>query len=125
MILFSSWAMVPQSLSCLISYEFEQLNVERLERVTGKQYRYFKDGEVERADERSDSQALPIRRLRFDNEQRNAFFLLYPSPYLADLMKVATLASSSVSLEALRAQIRTQIRADLLEILGMDELPRL
>ena len=75
MILFSSWAMVPPSLSCVLSYEFERKNVMKLKRASGKEYRYFKD-EDERVDESSDSQALPRRRKRFDKDQRNAFLLI-------------------------------------------------
>ncbi|MBQ6523382.1 MAG: hypothetical protein IJI12_01840 [Atopobiaceae bacterium] len=123
MILFSSWAMVPRALSCLLSYEFERRNVERLEKVTGRQYRYFKDEEGARGDEHSDSQALPMRRLRFDKDQRTGFFLLYPSPYLAGLVDTAALASEPGSLEDLRRHVREMIRVNLLEALGMDALP--
>lgn len=36
MILFSSWAMVPLSLSCILSYEFERKNVIKLKQITGR-----------------------------------------------------------------------------------------
>ena len=122
MILFSSWAMVPPSLSCLLSYEFERRNVLRLKRVTGKEYRYFKD-EEDRGDEGSDSQALPYRRMRFDRDQRSAFLLVYPSRYLASLIDVPQLASSDITLAELRRTLRRRINQDLLEALGINRLP--
>lgn len=122
MILFSSWAMVPPSLSCLLSYEFERRNVMRLERATGKEFRYFKD-EEDRGDESSDSQALPYRRMRFDRDQRNAFLLVYPSRYLAGLVDVAKLASSRLTLYELRRIVRRRIAEDLPGALGIKRLP--
>lgn len=122
MILFSSWAMVPPSLSCLLSYEFERRNVLKLKRATGKEYRYFKD-EEDHGDEESDSQALPYRRMRFDKDQRNAFLLLYPSRYLASLIDTSQLASSDYTLAELRRSLRKRITQDLLEALGLEHLP--
>lgn len=124
MILFSSWAMVPPSLACLLSYEFERKNVQRLKRSTGKEYRYFKDEEEEgRGGEARDSQALPYRRLRFDRDQRNAFLLLYPSRYLAGLVSVPELASSAMTLTELRRRVRQRIVEDLPRALGIEWLP--
>ena len=123
MILFSSWAMVPPSLSCLLSYEFERKNVMKLKRATGKEYRYFKD-EDERIDEASDSQALPRRRMRFDKDQRNAFLLIYPSRYLASLVNVKEIASSDgVTLAELRRSVRRLIADVLPRALGLERLP--
>lgn len=122
MILFSSWAMVPPSLSCLFSYEFERKNVLKLKRATGKEYRYFKD-EEDHGDEGSDSQALPYRRMRFDQDQHNAFLLLYPSRYLASLVDISQLASSNSTLAELRRSLRKRITRDLLEALGLERLP--
>ncbi len=123
MILFSSWAMVPPSLSCLLSYEYERRNVLKLRRATGKEYRYFKD-EEDRGDEASDSQALPYRRIRFDREQRNAFLLVYPSRYLAGLIDVCELASSEITLAELRRTLRRRIADVLPEALGVEKLPK-
>lgn len=122
MILFSSWAMVPPSLSCLLSYEFERRNVLKLKRATGKEYRYFKD-EEDRGDEGNDSQALPYRRMRFDSDQQNAFLLLYPSRYLARQINVAQLATSEITLAELRRSLRRRIGQDLLTSLGLERLP--
>ena len=123
MILFSSWAMVPPSLSCLLSYEFERKNVMKLKRASGKEYRYFKD-EDERVDESSDSQALPRRRMRFDKDQRNAFLLIYPSRYLAGLIDVNELASSDdVTLADLRRSVKRRIMESLPKALGLERLP--
>ncbi len=123
MILFSSWAMVPLSLSCILSYEFERKNVLKLQQITGRTYRYFKDEEGG-ADERGDAQALPYRRLRFDKDQRGAFLLLYPSRYLAGLVDVVDLASREVSLSELRREVRKNIERDLADALGIRRLPR-
>ena len=124
MILFSSWAMVPPSLSCLLSYEFERRNVMRLKRATGKEFRYFKDEEGQaRGDERSDSQALPYRRMRFSREQRNAFLLIYPSRYLAELVSVSELASSEMTLGELRRSLRKKISEALTRAFGLERLP--
>lgn len=123
MILFSSWAMVPPSLSCLLSYEFERRNVLKLKRASGKEYRYFKD-EDERADESSDSQALPRRRMRFDKDQRNAFLLIYPSRYLASLVNVNELASTDgATLADLRRSVRRRVAEALPRALGFERLP--
>ena len=123
MILFSSWAMVPPSLSCLLSYEFERKNVQKLKRSNGKQYRYFKD-EEDRGDEGRDSQALPYRRMRFDRDQHNAFLLVYPSRYLAGLIDIAELASSEdVTLAELRRRVRRRIAEDLRAAFGLEKLP--
>ena len=123
MILFSSWAMVPPSLSCLLSYEFERRNVKKLKRATGKEFRYFKD-EDERVDETNDSQALPRRRMRFDKDQHNAFLLLYPSRYLASLVNVKELASSEgATLTDLRRSMRRRIAEVLPKALGLERLP--
>ena len=123
MILFSSWAMVPPSLSCLLSYEFERKNVMKLKRSSGKEYRYFKD-EDEHADESSDSQALPRRRMRFDRDQHNAFLLVYPSRYLADLVNVNEIASSDgVTLADLRRFVKKRIAEALPKALGLERLP--
>lgn len=125
MILFSSWAMVPLSLSCILSYEFERKNVIKLKQITGRKYRYFKDEETAGKDgETADVQALPYRRLRFDREQRNAFLLLYPSRYLAGLVNVPELASSHMTLAELRRSIRAKIANDLASCLGIERLPR-
>lgn len=123
MILFSSWAMVPPSLSCLLSYEFERRNVKKLKRATGKEFRYFKD-EDERVDESSDSQALPRYRMRFNKEQHNAFLLVYPSRYLASLVDVKEIASSGeVTLAVLRRSVRRRIAEALPKALGLEKLP--
>lgn len=127
MILFSSWAMVPPALSCLLSYEFERRNVMRLKRATGKDFRYFKDDEEQerrKGGEDTDSQALPYRRMRFDRDQRNAFLLVYPSRYLASLVGIEWLASSDLTLSKLRRIVRRKISEDLPRALGIERLPR-
>ena len=122
MVLFSSWAMVPPAVSCLLSYEFERANVLRLSRSSGKEFRYFKgEGDV---DETRDSQALPSHRMRFDREQHNAFLLVYPSRYLEGLIDVNRIASDSLSLAELRRSLRARITADLARVLGVERLPR-
>lgn len=122
MVLFSSWAMVPPAVSCLLSYEFERANVLRLSRSSGKEFRYFKgEGDV---DETRDSQALPSHRMKFDREQHNAFLLLYPSRYLEGLVDVNGIASDSLSLTELRRSLRARITADLARALGVERLPR-
>lgn len=123
MILFSSWAMVPLSLSCVLSYEFERKNVLRLQQITGRKYRYFKDEEGSKNEE-VDAQALPYRRLRFAGDQRSAFLLLYPSPYLAGLINVYELASRKVTLKELRRSLRATIAKDLAFALGLKQMPR-
>ncbi len=77
-LLFSAWSMVPPALSTMISYEFERRNVLALNAITGKSYRYFKDGETDTQNESRDEQALPYRRMRFDAEQRSAFCYCTP-----------------------------------------------
>ena len=122
MLIFSSWAMVPPALSTLISYEFERKNVRKLERITGKDFRYFKDASEDMGGKASE-QALPYRRVRFDKEQHNAFLLLYPSRYLAGLVDVAKTATLDATLADVRRDVRRHIVEDLPKALGI-ELPK-
>ena len=127
MILFSSWAMVPPSLACILSYQFERKNVMRLESITGNTYRYFKDGiarDGSQQDEADDVQMLPHRRVRFDQEQRTAFLFLYPSRYLASLMDVSEVASSDMTLAELRRSLHKRIATALADAFGVEALPR-
>lgn len=123
MILFSAWAMVPPALSCLLSYEFERKNVQKLEEVTGRSYRYFKDGDAG-DDERDDAQMLPHRRMRLDRDQLTGFFMVYPCRYLASLIRTADIASGDMTLAELKRMLRRQIADGLAHALGLERLPR-
>ena len=113
--IFSSWAMVPPALSTLLSYEAERRNVQKL----GADYQYFKDEDV---DEETDATALPHGRMLFTRQRQNAFSLVYPSPYLADLFENRQ-ACAGKTMSDFKRDLKKRIAQDLARAIGLERLP--
>jgi hypothetical protein len=119
-LVFSSWAMVPPALACMLSYEVEQRNVAAVARREGRNYLYFRGGDDEDVDER----ATPRSRLSFNERRQDAFLLLYPSAYLASVYEPYADEGALLGIAEVRTRVKRRIAVDLAEAIGVPELPR-
>jgi len=117
-LVFSSWAMVPPAVACLLSYEAEQQNVEALSKRSGIDYLYFRSTD----DETADPRVTPHARLSFNAAKADAFSLVYPSPYLASAFDPGR-EDGTRGIADVRAEVQRRIAADLAEAIGVDRLP--